>query len=289
MNSEYLTLPQGKLHYKTAGDIHKETIVFLHGFPEFWYSWRKQLEYFSKDYHVIAPDMRGYNTSFKPKKVKDYKIDLIAKDIIALVQQLKKEKVIIVGHDWGAAIAWHLLLIYPEYFSKGIVLNVPHPLVLQKKLFTSLRQLSKSWYIFFFQIPFLPAWILGLNNFNRAGKMLVDSSHEGSFKEQDLEKYKAAWKHENAMQHMIMWYKAAFRDPSQAKIYQNKKVDIPLKVIWGKNDLALVPEMAQESLAYCSQGDLTYIEEATHWVQQDCPEKVNRLIEKFIQIPKQKE
>ncbi len=282
LQSEYLELPAGKIHYKSAGNPSNDTIIFLHGFPEFWYSWRKQLDYFSNQFHVVAPDLRGYNKSFKPSQVKDYKIGNIAKDVIELINHLGKEKVIVIGHDWGAAIAWHLMLMNENRFSKGVILNVPHPLVFKKKLQGNFKQLFRSWYIFFFQIPFLPVWILSLDNYKRAGKMLEDSSLKNSFTTDDLEKYKLAWSNENAMKHMIMWYKAAFRNPSQANIYQNKKVNIPLKIIWGKNDLALVPEMAKESLAYCGQGELTYIEEATHWVQQDCPKEVNDLIERFI-------
>jgi pimeloyl-ACP methyl ester carboxylesterase len=282
MQPKYLELSAGKIHYISAGNPANDTIIFLHGFPEFWYSWRKQIAYFSKDFHVIAPDLRGYNKSFKPQKIKDYKVDAIANDVIEIMDHLGKEKVIIVGHDWGAVIAWHLLLLYENRFSKGVILNVPHPLVFKNKLSSDIKQFSKSWYVFFFQIPFLPAWILSLNNFERIAKSLEETSLRDSFTKSDLEKYKLAWANENAMKHMIMWYKAAFRNPSQAKVYQDKKVNIPLKIIWGKNDLALVPEMAKESLAYCEQGDLTYLEDATHWVQQDCPEEVNRLVEDFI-------
>lgn len=282
MQSKYLEISAGKIHYISAGDVANETIIFLHGFPEFWYSWRKQIEYFSKKFHVIAPDLRGYNKSFKPKKTKDYNIELIANDIIEIIDHFEKEKVVIVGHDWGAIIAWHLVLLHEHRFSRGIILNVPHPLVFKKKLTSSFKQLSKSWYVLFFQIPFLPTWILSLNNFGRAAKMLESTSLKGSFTKNDLEKYKLAWANENAIKHMIMWYKAAFRNASQAKVYQDKKVNIPLKIIWGKNDLALVPEMAQESLDYCMLGDLSYLDKATHWVQQDCPEEVNRLIEDFL-------
>lgn len=283
LTSNFLKLPAGKLHYKFAGNSSNETIIFLHGFPEFWYSWRKQLDHFSEKYHVVAPDMRGYNKSLKPKRVEDYKIDSISKDIIELLKHLGKEKVILAGHDWGAAIAWHLALLHEEQFSKVIILNVPHPYVFRKKLFTNIRQFSKSWYIFFFQLPFLPHRILGKSNFQRGTEMLVSSSQEGSFTEEDLEKYKAAWANENSMKYMIMWYKAMLRYSWNMSQYRNKKVNIPLKIIWGKNDIALVPEMANESLQYCEQGELTYLEEATHWVQHDEPKKVIQLMEEFIQ------
>lgn len=282
LTSHFLALPQGQLHYKSAGHPSKDTIVFLHGFPEFWYSWKKQMTHFSNQFHVVAPDLRGYNKSLKPKRVKDYKIDLIANDVLELINHLKKEQVILVGHDWGAAIAWHLALLYEKRFSKVIILNVPHPFILRKKLVTNLKQLSKSWYMFFFQLPVLPHLLLSANNFKRAAKMLLASSNKGSFTETDIAAYKAAWSNENALKYMIMWYKAMMRYPAQAKAYKDKKVNIPLKIIWGKNDIALVPEMAKESLEYCKQGDLTYLENATHWVNNDCPEEVNQLIETFI-------
>lgn len=282
MQSNYLDISAGKIHYVSAGDAANDTIIFLHGFPEFWYSWRKQIEYFSKEFHVVAPDLRGYNKSFKPQKVDDYQVDKIANDVIEIIDHFGKEKVTVIGHDWGSIITWHLVSLYEHRFSKGVILNVPHPLAFKKKLTSSFQQLLKSWYIFFFQIPFLPAWAMGLNNFERPAKTLEETSVKGSFTQNDLEQYKIAWANENAMKYMIMWYKAAFRNPSQAKVYEGKKVTIPLKIIWGKNDLALVPEMAEESLEYCTLGDLSYLDNATHWVQQDRPDEVNRLIEKFL-------
>ena len=280
--SKYIEVSAGKMHYKETGDTAHDTLLFLHGFPEFWYSWRKQIDYFSTKYHVVVPDLRGYNQSLKPKQVKDYKVQSIANDVLELIQTIGKDKVVIIGHDWGAAIAWHLLLLHKDRFAKGIILNVPHPLVFRKNFFTNLRQIVRSWYILFFQIPFLPAWLLSRNNFKNAAKALTDTSLEGSFSEDDLEQYKQAWGNEHAIRYMIMWYKATLRYPLQANAYKDKKVNVPLKIIWGKKDKALVATMAKESLHYCEQGDLTYIDEATHWVHQDRPDKVNQLIEAFL-------
>jgi len=280
--SNFLELPQGKMHYKSAGNAENETIVFLHGFPEFWYSWRKQITHFANKYQVIAPDLRGYNKSFKPKKVSDYKIDAIARDVLELIDHLGKQTVILVGHDWGAAIAWHLSLLYENRFSKVVILNVPHPQVFRRTLFTNFKQLRKSWYMFFFQLPGLPHWYLSKNDFQRGIKMFAESSNENSFTPEDLQQYKAAWANENALKYMIMWYKAMLRYPGAIKAYKNKKVNIPLKIIWGMLDVALEASMAKESLKFCTQGELTYIENATHWVNQDCPEQVNQLIDEFL-------
>ncbi len=282
IKTRFFETPAGKLHYKEAGNPENKTLMFLHGFPEFWYSWRKQIEYFSQNYHVIAPDMRGYNKSPKPQKVKDYMITEIAGDIIRLTRFLNKEKINIIGHDWGAAITWHLALMQSDLFSKAVVLNVPHPLVFKKTVFSNPRQFLKSWYMFYFQIPYLPLWSMRRNRYHSLGQQLQKTSLEGSFSESDLEKYKEAWARENALKYMIMWYKAAVRNTRQANLYQGKQVDIPLKIIWGKNDVALTPKMAKDSLDYCMDGNLTYLENATHWVHQDCPEEVNQLIEKFI-------
>ena len=143
-----------KIHYVTAGE--GPLIILLHGFPEFWYSWRNQLEDLSANYKVVAPDLRGYGESDKPKGVKNYHIDLIASDITGLINKLGHEKAIIVGHDWGGAVAWKLATSYKDYVEKLIILNCPPVEILFKSLFTNFRQFRRSWYIYFFQIPSLP-------------------------------------------------------------------------------------------------------------------------------------
>jgi pimeloyl-ACP methyl ester carboxylesterase len=143
-----------KLHVMEAGPADGPLILFLHGFPEFWYSWRKQIGYFAdKGYLVCAPDQRGYNLSDRPEGIGAYKVDELAKDVLDLIDCYGRDKIFLVGHDWGAAVSWWLALKYPQRIERLVIMNVPHPLVMMKNLMTNPKQIEKSWYIFFFQLP----------------------------------------------------------------------------------------------------------------------------------------
>src|ERR1019366_4567272 len=159
MTSGYITANNIKLHYVEEGA--GELVILLHGFPEFWYGWRNQIPVLSKNYRVVAPDMRGYNLSDKPKNVSDYRVEILAADIAALIKNLGAEKAIVAGHDWGAAVAWALASLYPGVVSKLGILNVPHPAEMRKAFLSfNLAQILKSYYIFLFQIPAIPEWLL---------------------------------------------------------------------------------------------------------------------------------
>ena len=164
MQSNYIHANGIKLHYIEQGK--GELVVLLHGFPEFWYGWRNQIPVLAKQYRVVAPDMRGYNLSDKPENVSDYKIETLAKDIAELIKALGEERAIVVGHDWGAAVAWAVAALHPEVVKKLAILNVPHPNEM-KRAFEgfNLAQWMKSWYIFFFQLPFIPELFVGTERF----------------------------------------------------------------------------------------------------------------------------
>ena len=157
-----------KIHYATAGTGDK-LVVLLHGFPEFWYSWRHQLVALSEEYTVVAPDMRGFNLSDKPQNVADYDIDKVVDDITGLINHFRRKNAAVIGHDWGASVAWTLAMKHPEYLWKLGALQVPPPAILRKNM--SLRQFLASWYMFFFQIPKLPEWLLSRNDFEALKKV----------------------------------------------------------------------------------------------------------------------
>ena len=151
-----------RLHYAEAGGGDK-LVILLHGFPEFWYSWKKQLDALSGSFHVVAPDMRGYNLSDKPARVEDYKIDELVADVVGLIDHFGAKQAAVVGHDWGAGVAWAVALKHPERVSKLAVLQVPIAAAWRDNM--SLRQLLRSWYMFFFQIPWLPEWLISRQDF----------------------------------------------------------------------------------------------------------------------------
>ncbi|MCJ7703481.1 MAG: alpha/beta hydrolase [Anaerolineales bacterium] len=274
------------LHVVFAGPQDGKAVILLHGFPEFWRGWKKQIEPLaSAGYRVIVPDQRGYNLSDKPKYVSAYHIDILVRDITGLMDTLGHERAFIVGHDWGAAVAWQLATYYSGRVEKLGILNVPHPVVMVQTLRKSIRQLRKSWYMFFFQIPWLPEWSLGRNNAQGASELLHRSGKPGTFTDEDLVHYRQAWTQPGALTAMVNWYRSAIRSGlgnnfKSALILP--RISVPTLMLWGKQDGALSCEMAQPSIDLCTDGNLIFFEEATHWVQHDEPEKVaDHLLEFF--------
>lgn len=284
LESTFLTTNGIRLHTIQAGPADGQTVVLLHGFPEFWYGWRRQIEPLAAaGFRVVVPDQRGYNLSDKPKGTGSYQIDTLADDITGLLDALGKEKAIVVGHDWGAAVAWHLATMHPERVEKLGILNVPHPAVMVQHLRGSFSQLRKSWYMFFFQIPWLPEWVLGRQNARGAAELLRRSGKPGTFTEEDLDRYREAWSQPGALTAMINWYRAMIRTGFRQAVRSSPglpRIAVPTLMLWGKQDVALGVEMAQPSIDLCAQGNLVFFENATHWVQHDEAAAVtNRLLE----------
>jgi pimeloyl-ACP methyl ester carboxylesterase len=278
-----------RLHCVQAGPPEGTLLILLHGFPEFWYGWRHQIGPLAQaGYRVLAPDQRGYNLSDKPRTVDNYRIGILAADVVGLIQALGRERALLVGHDWGAAVAWHTAMHYPQAIAKLGILNVPHPAVMVRTLRSSLRQIMKSWYIFFFQLPRLPEWTLSRNNYAAMRRMLKASSRRGTFSDEALDRYVQAWRQPGALKAMIHWYRALFRSvvASMGRSVEGAhtgRVEPPTLMIWGAKDIALDRSMAQPSIELCNQGRLVFFEQATHWVQHDEPERVTRLLLDFLE------
>ena len=270
-----------KLHVMEAGPIDGPMIMFLHGFPEFWYAWRKQIGYFAeKGYLVVAPDQRGYNLSDKPKGIASYTSDELAKDAVGIIDAYGRDKIFLVGHDWGAAVSWWVALKYPDRIKKLVIMNVPHPIVMGKTLFSNQKQMEKSWYIFYFQIPGAVEKFASANNYQWPVNLLKETSRPGAFLPEDLEKYRAAFMQPHAFSSMVNWYRASLQTPSEKPA--SFRITMPILVLWGVNDVAIIPEQAEASMAFCDQGRLVKFEQASHWVQHEEADKVNALIEEFI-------
>jgi pimeloyl-ACP methyl ester carboxylesterase len=278
-----------RLHCVQAGPPEGELVILLHGFPEFWYGWRNQIEPLAQaGYRVLAPDQRGYNLSDKPQAVSAYRIDILAADVVGLIQALGRERALLVGHDWGAAVAWHTAMHYPQAIVKLGILNVPHPAVMVRTLRSNFRQIMKSWYIFFFQLPRLPEWTLSRNHYAAMRRMLKASSRRDTFSAEALDRYVQAWRQPGALRSMIHWYRALFRSVVAAterpvEGAHPKRVEPPTLMIWGARDIALDRSMAQPSIELCNQGRLVFFEQATHWVQHDEPQRVTRLLLDFLE------
>ncbi len=269
------------LHAVEAGPEDGPLMILLHGFPEFWYGWRSQIAPLAgAGYRVLVPDQRGYNTSDKPKGVRAYNLDLLARDIVGLIDDAGREKAYVVGHDWGGMVGWWLGLKHADRLERLALLNIPHPGVMQKTLRKSAAQRKRSSYMFFYQLPWLPERTLSKNDYKYLAKALKVTSRPGTFTDEDVRIYKEAWSQPGALTAMLSWYRMMLRArPSRPP---SSRVTVPTMMIWGTKDRFLGEEMAQPSIDRCDRGRLARIEEATHWVQHEEPDRVNALIADFF-------
>jgi pimeloyl-ACP methyl ester carboxylesterase len=269
-----------RLHVVEAGPEDGPLVVLLHGFPEFWYGWRHQIGPLAgAGYRVLVPDQRGYDASDKPRRVSDYRIERLARDVLALIDDAGGRRATLVGHDWGAAVAWWLASHHPERLERLAILNVPHPVVMRRHLLLNPRQIRRSWYIFLFQLPWLPEWLVRRNGWSLAARALRGGSRRGSFGDDDLARYREAWSQPGALRSMIHWYRAAIRGAFRP--YGPRRIPVETLVIWGARDPALGHEMLAPSLDLCDRARLVLCEDASHFVQHDEPERVSELLLRF--------
>lgn len=269
------------LHAVARGPKDGPVALLLHGFPEFWYGWHKPIEPLAEaGFRVIVPDQRGYNLSGKPRGVASYALRELVSDVIAIADQLGQKKILLAGHDWGAAVAWSTALRHPERIARLAIVNVPHPSVLRRFLNTRPRQMLRSWYIFFFQIPWLPETFFSAFDFYFARRALRRSSRPGTFSAEDLAQYRAAWSQPGALTAMINWYRAAVRYRTR---FADSTVRVPTRILWGERDKFLISEMARASLRHCTDGELFPFPDATHWLPHEEPARVSELLVEFFQ------
>jgi len=270
------------LHVVETGPKTGPMVLFLHGFPEFWYAWRRQLDYFSqRGYLAVAPDQRGYNLSDKPPGIAPYRVDELARDIVGLIDTYGQEKVFLVGHDWGAAVSWWVALNYPERINRLVIMNCSHPFVFRKHLLGNQRQMEKSWYIFYFQLLGAVEKFAEADDYAWPIRLLVETSRPGTFSNEDLEKYRAAFKQPGAFSSMVNWYRALFQAKSAPPA--RVRVSVPTLILWGMNDVAFVPEQAEESLSYCDQGRLERFPDCSHWIEHEEAARINPLMQAFFE------
>jgi epoxide hydrolase 4 len=269
-----------KMHYVTAGE--GPLLLMVHGFPEFWYSWRLQIPVLAKYYKVVAPDLRGYNESGKPSG--GYDVKTLVSDLTALIDQLGYKDAVVMAHDWGGMLAWSLTIVEPERVNKLIMLNMPHPAVFTRNLLTNPAQLLRSWYVGFFQIPFLPEQVIALNNYQ-----FIETAFRGmavnkkAFDREVLDAYKKAIAKPGAKTAAVNYYRNLLRSWTQTdQAVLNRKIKVPTLMIWGEKDTALGKETTVGTEKYVEDFTIKYIPEASHWVQQEAPEKVNEYVLEWL-------
>lgn len=283
LTHEYIEVNGIKLHIAKQGTGEK-LVVLLHGWPEFWYTWRKQIVFLSGKYTVVAPDLRGFNLSDKPKGAANYTSDIVVKDIAELIPKLGFQKAFIVGHDWGGAVAWTFATLYPELTEKLAVLNCPHPKIMSDFLRGNFNQIRKSWYMFFFQLPWFPERFVG-SNLSVFFKKAIRSQlrDRKSFTDEDVQQFVAAYQQQGALTGSINYYRALRHSWKNQKIYQ-QKIKAPTLLIWGENDRFLGKEMTVDTAKYVDNSyKFKPLPNCSHWVQNDCPNEVNQYLLEFFQ------
>ena len=275
----YAEIGDVRLHYVEAGE--GPLIVLLHGFPEFWYAWRQQIEpLVAAGFRVVAPDTRGYNLSSKPEDVASYDISLLADDIRKLIHERGAETAMLVGHDWGGSIAWAVAMNHPEVVDRLAILNAAHPRKLSQGLHHP-GQLRKSWYFFFFDLPELPEAVVHANHWHFFRHFLRDA--RPAFTPEQTDRYIEAWSQPGAATGMIDYYRSSVRTPPKKAEAQIHPVKAPTLVIWGERDRYLGPELAEPEHDDVPNLDrVERLPDASHWVHHDEAERVTQLLIDFF-------
>jgi pimeloyl-ACP methyl ester carboxylesterase len=306
MALEHRMVETNGIRLHCAVDGEGPLVLLLHGFPEFWYSWRHQMAALAPRFRVVAPDLRGYNLSDKPAGVEAYALPELVADVLGLVHAFGEREAVVVGHDWGGAIAWAFAMQHPHALRRLVVMNCPHLAIFQQHLRENPRQLARSWYMFFFQIPWLPETLLGLRGaWPVAAAVRSSMVRRDALSEADVGAFREAARRPGALTSAINYYRAAFRDPGAAAawpawlrrfVYGDRplpgarmrledwpKITVPTLLVWGEQDVALGKELTlgMEPLM-AAPLTVKYIPLAGHWVQQEVPEVVNAYLLDFL-------
>lgn len=285
---KYADVNNIRLHYVTVGK--GKLIMFLHGFPEFWYEWKNQLAEFGRNYQAVAPDMRGYNLSSKPVEVEQYRMKYLINDIRALAEHLGYKKFILVAHDWGGGVAWPFAIRHSEYLEKLIIINAVHPVVFMRELRDNPAQQKASQYILVYRTPKAEE-ILSRNNYALlASNLLEDGIKQGYFTEEDKNAYIEAWSQPGALTGGLNYYRAAhlgsFTGESDDSLSADPSlfvVAVPTLVIWGEKDKWLLTGNLEGLEKYVSNLTIKRIPDGSHWVIHEKLGLVNSYIREFIE------
>lgn len=278
-----------RLHYAHAGE--GRLILFLHGFPEFWYAWRNQLAEFGRDSFAVAPDMRGYNLSSKPDNVEAYDMTHLVGDIVALIGKLGAKSCCLVGHDWGGVVAWVVAVARPEIIEKLVIINAPHPAIFQRELHENPAQQQASQYMLMFRSPQAEE-VLSADNCAVLQQIVLDEGiRQGHLNEADRLAYLDAWTQPGALTGGLNYYRASKIGPVPAGREEpihglegqtSLQVNVPTMVIWGESDTALLTGNLNGLEHYVPNLFIKRVPDATHWIVHEKSDLVNSLIRDFI-------
>lgn len=269
----------------TASD--RPPVVLLHGFPEFWWSWRHQLAALATaGHHAVAPDLRGFNLSDRPPRVRDYRMSALRADLAGLIRSLGADRAVVVGHDWGGGVAWSFAEHHPEMVDRLVVMNCPHPARMRQGLRTA-RQLRRSWYMLFFQLPWLPEWAMRLRDFRALRRAFTRDGLAPA----DAEPYVEAARAAGGLGGGINYYRASARTLLAERFRRRRPSDetapsrpiaAPTLIVWGQDDRMLLEELAHPDPRWVPDARVAFVPGASHWVQNDRPAEVNALLLDFL-------
>jgi epoxide hydrolase 4 len=254
----------------------------LHGFPELNYSWRDQMPVLAdKGWRVWAPNMRGYGKSSRPEGIRAYRLNNLTQDVAAIIDASGAKEVMLVAHDWGAIVAWQFAIQRIRPLTRLVIMNVPHPAVGRREI-KHWRQITKSWYIFMFQLPWLPEWILGHKEGKQIRGIFKDSAvNKGRFTDEVLDVYARAASQHGALTAMINYYRALLRTADSRPVGR-ELIDVPTLMIWGEEDIALNIHCTQGTEEWVPNLTLRKLPGVSHWVQQDAPDQVNAALSAWL-------
>jgi pimeloyl-ACP methyl ester carboxylesterase len=291
LKHDYTDINNIRLHYVTAGK--GKLLMFAHGFPEFWYEWKNQITEFENEYQVVAPDMRGYNLSSKPADEEQYRVEYLIEDLRLLAEHLGHKRFILIGHDWGGAVAWAFALRHPDYLEKLIIINAPHPGVFNRELQENPAQQRASQYMLMFRGS-QAEQVLSANNYaSLVDSILGRGLEEGYFTAEDRNAYLEAWSQPGALTGGLNYYRAAQVGPPSDQGGQASgnfgtdttvlTVTVPTLVIWGEKDQALLTGNLEGLDEFVPELTVKRIPDGSHWVVHEKPDLVNAYIRDFIE------
>lgn len=274
-----------RLHYVSQGE--GDLVLMLHGFPEFWYSWRYQIPALARYFKVVVPDLRGYNDSEKPAG--GYDLDTLSADIRSLIENLGYSRAHIVGHDWGGAIAWHIAQKFPQYLDRLAILSAPHPQRFTQELLSNLDQLRRSWYLFAFQVPGIPEWLIQQNLREFVRNLFQGQAiRKGAFTLETTQIYQAALEKPGAIAAAVSYYRYLFSPGYWLQNWGRSPLPItaPTLVMWGQDDAFLSQKLTEglETLIL-APFQIKLVADCGHWIQQEAPQTVNRELLDFLRDP----
>ncbi|MBP2291511.1 alpha/beta fold hydrolase [Azospirillum rugosum] len=271
--------PGVRLHVIDAGPADGPLVILLHGFPEFWYGWRRQVGALAAaGFRVLVPDQRGYGMSDKPPGIDSYTTDRLAADVLALADWAGCRTFSVVGHDWGGIVAWWVALVRLDRVARLVILNAPHPATVRPYALRHPTQAARSWYVLAFQLPRLPERMMAAHGFRMAERALLGTSRPGTFDADDLACYREAWGRPGALTAMVNWYRALRRGLRPP----NARVRAPTLILWGDRDRFLEQGLAEAAAALCDDARVVHMEKASHWVQHEEAARVNRDLTAFL-------